>query len=178
MSKSPNMMGLNTNLANSNKWVAYFPIQSILGTKYNDIELHLTRFSLPQMEMGSTSVSYKGYTKYMPTKIMNPDTKELTLEYLIDEKWHNYKSLYLWMNSTEGNINKTVKDETIAPITPNMYLPLRIYLLDNFKRKVIQFLFENCWIKMFNDVALEANNPGQVNASFTCCYDRFSIENI
>jgi hypothetical protein len=89
------------------------------------------------MEMGSTSVSYKGYTKYMPTKIMNPDTKELTLEYLIDEKWHNYKSLYLWMNSTEGNINKTVKDETIAPITPNMYLPLRIYLLDNFKHKVI-----------------------------------------
>lgn len=45
--KSPNMMGLNTNLANSNKWIAYFPLEDNLGKKYNNLELHLVRFSLP-----------------------------------------------------------------------------------------------------------------------------------
>ena len=29
-----------------------------------------------------------------------------------------------------------------------------------------------------NDIALEANNPGEVTASFTFCYDRFVIENV
>lgn len=43
----PNLTGLNTNLANSNHWVAYLPIESVLGPKYNDLELHITRFSLP-----------------------------------------------------------------------------------------------------------------------------------
>mgnify|MGYP001771833846 CR=1 FL=1 len=45
--KSPNMMGLNTNLANGNHWIAYFPLEDLLGKKYRNIELHLTRFSLP-----------------------------------------------------------------------------------------------------------------------------------
>jgi len=29
-----------------------------------------------------------------------------------------------------------------------------------------------------NDIALEANNPGEVTASFTFCYDRFIIEDV
>ena len=45
--KSPNMMGLNTNLANGNHWIAYFPLEDFLGKKYRNIELHLIRFSLP-----------------------------------------------------------------------------------------------------------------------------------
>lgn len=172
------MNGLNTNLTNSNKWYAYFPIESILGRKYNGIELHLVRFSLPQMEMSSTEVSYKGYTKAIPTKVMNPATKELTLTYLVDEYWQNYKALYLWMSSTGGNINNVVANETISPIVPSDYLPLRIYLLDNYKRKRIQFCFSNCWIKLFNEISLEQNNPGEVEASFTCVYDEFKIEEI
>lgn len=178
MNMLPQLNGLNTNLTNSNKWYAYFPIESILGRKYNGIELHLVRFSLPQMEMSSTEVSYKGYTKAIPTKVMNPATKELTLTYLVDEYWQNYKALYLWMSSTGGNINNVVANETIQPIVPSDYLPLRIYLLDNYKRKRIQFCFSNCWIKLFNEISLEQNNPGEVEASFTCVYDEFKIEEV
>jgi hypothetical protein len=105
-------MGLNTNLTNSNKWFAYLPVSNVLGKKYNDLELHLTRFSLPQMVMGSMTASYRGYQKEMPTKIMNAETKELTFEFLIDEKWENYKALYALMSGTEGNINKVI-DENI-----------------------------------------------------------------
>lgn len=177
-SMMPKLSGLNTNLTNSNKWYAYFPIESILGKKYGGLELHLVRFSLPQMEMSSMEVSYKGYTKTIPSKVMNPATKELTLTYLVDEYWQNYKALYLWMSATEGNINNVVAGENIQPISPSNYLPLRIYLLDSYKRKRVQFCFSNCWIKLFNDIALEQNNPGEVEASFTCVYDQFTIEDI
>lgn len=177
-SMMPKLSGLNTNLTNSNKWYAYFPIESILGKKYGGLELHLVRFSLPQMEMSSMEVSYKGYTKTVPSKVMNPATKELTLTYLVDEYWQNYKALYLWMSATEGNINNVVAGENIHPISPSNYLPLRIYLLDSYKRKRVQFCFSNCWIKLFNDIALEQNNPGEVEASFTCVYDQFTIEDI
>lgn len=96
------------NLANSNKWFAYFPLEDILGRSYAGIEMHLTRFSLPQMEMGSTTVAYRGYQKAIPTKVMNPDTKELTLNYLVDANWQNYKALFLWMCGTEGIVNPVV----------------------------------------------------------------------
>lgn len=61
---------------------------------------------------------------------MNAGTKQLTLEYIVDADWKNYKALYLWMSSILGNINPVVADETVQPITPNIYIPIRIYLID------------------------------------------------
>lgn len=43
----PQTRGLNVNLANSNKWFAYFPLENVLGKSYDGLEMHLTRFSLP-----------------------------------------------------------------------------------------------------------------------------------
>jgi len=64
------------------------------------------------------------------------------LTYVVDENWHNYKALYAWISSPEGTLNPIVKDEVIQKISPSEYIPLRIYLLDNYKKKVIQFVFE------------------------------------
>lgn len=174
----PNMMGLNTNLATAKSWIAYFPLEDFLGKKYNNIELHLTRFSLPQMTMNTTTVSYKGYEKEIPTKVMNASTKELTLEYLVDQNWNNYKCLYKWMSGIYGTINPSIDISDVNGINPTNYIPLRIYLLDNYKKKVIQFFYANVFIKIFNDLALEASNPEEVTHSFTCCYDSFTIEDI
>lgn len=172
---APNLQGLNTNLAGSNAWFAYLPISNVLGKKYADLELHLTRFSLPQMVMASTTVSYRGYQKEIPTKLMNAESKELTFEFLVDEHWENYKALYTLMSGTEGNLNKVI-DEKLHPISPEDYIPIRIYLLDNYKRKVIQFLFENAWLKIFNEIALEVQSSDEVTASVTFAYDRFLVE--
>ena len=177
MKAVPQMMGLNTNLANQNKWIGYLPISNILGKKYADLELHLTRFSLPQMVMASTTVPFRGYQKEIPLKLMNAENKELTFEFLVDERWENYKSLYALMSGTEGNLNKVI-NEKLQPISPENYIPIRIYLLDNYKRKVIQFLFENAWLKIFNDIALEVQNSDEVTASVTFAYDRFLVEPI
>ena len=176
--KSPNMMGLNTNLANSNKWIAYFPLEDNLGKKYSNLQLHLVRFSLPQMVMSSSMVPYKGYQKEIPLKVMNSETKELTLEYLVDQNWNNYKCLFKWMSGIYGTINPTINTSDINGINPTDYVPLRIYLLDNYKKKVIQFYFQNCWIKTFNDLALEASNPEEITHSFTVSYDNYTIEDI
>lgn len=173
-----NMYGLNTNLTNSNKWFAYLPLENILGRKYQNLDLHLTRFSLPQMEMGSMEVAFRGYKKQIPTKIMNAETKELTLEYLVDADWRNYKSLFAWMSGVEGTFNPTVQNEVVEKVSPLDYLPLRIYLLSPYKKKLVQFVFENCWIRLFNDIALEQNNPNEVTHSFTCVYDNYTIEDI
>ena len=174
----PTMMGLATDYANSNKWFAYFPLESNLGKRAQNLELHLTRFSLPQMVMGSMTVPFKGYQKEMPTKVMNAESKELTLEYIVDSNWNNYKCLFKWMSGIYGTINPSIDISDVNGVNPSDYVPLRIYLLDSFKKKIIQFLFENCWIKMFNDLALEVNNSDEVHHSFTVVYDRYSIEDV
>lgn len=174
---NPNLLGLGTNYAATNLWYAYLPLENILGKKYSNLDLHIKRFNIPQLEMGSMETPYKGYKKQMPTKVLNSEAKELTLTYIIDEKWHNYKSLFAWISGINGTLNPIVNEE-IKGISPSQYIPLRIYLLDNYKQKVIQFYFENCWIKYFGEVQLDVANSNEIEHSFTFCYDRYYIEDV
>lgn len=171
------LYGMDINYAAANSWYAFLPLENILGAKYKNLNLHLTRFTIPQMVMQSTTVSYKGVEKKIPTKVFNSGDKSLTLDYIVDEKWQNYRSLFAWMSGVTGTINGSTQDENHG-IQPSDYISLRIYLLDNYKRRIIQFVFENCWIETFNDISLEQNNSGEVTHSFTFNYDYYYIEDI
>lgn len=170
--------GMHTNLAVSNKWFCYLPLEDVLPKKYKNIQLHVKRFSLPQMLQTSQTVSFKGYQKEIPTKVINAESKELTIEYLIDENWESYKGLYAWMSGGVGVINPVTDDKNEQTVSPSDYLTLRIFLLNNYKKKIIQFAFYNCWIKTFNDLALESDSSEEIVGSFTFCYDRYVIENV
>ena len=87
--------------------------------------------------MGSTTVSFKGYAKEIPTKVLNAENKELTLSYIVDENWQNYRALFAWISAPEGTLNPIINEDTSSRIQPTEYIPLRIYLLDNYKQKKI-----------------------------------------
>lgn len=48
------------------------------------MNLHLTRFSIPQLEQTSMTVPFRGYDKEVPAKVLNAGTKQVTLEYIVD----------------------------------------------------------------------------------------------
>lgn len=171
------MHGLNTNFSHSNKWVGYFPIANVLGKKYSNLELNLTRVAIPQMVMGSTTTSFKGYTFEIPTKLIDSETKEIVVEYIVDEKWQNYKSFFKWCSATEGQLNKVADISDVKSVSMTDFLDCRIWLIDSFKNRIIDFVFENCWIKNFNELQLEANNPEEVHHSLTLAYSNFYIAN-
>jgi len=96
MNPRPNMTGMDQSMAIANQWFAYLPLEDTLGKRYKNLELHLRQFSIPQIEMGSMEFSSHGYSKQVSTGVLNAGTKELTLSYLVDEYWQNFKSLWSW----------------------------------------------------------------------------------
>lgn len=180
------MQGLDKNFAIQNKWIMLVPMQNLNPEKYRNLELQLTRFTLPQMVVGSTSTTFKGYTIEMPTGIMNAESREITINYIIDEKWESYRSLFAWSaafgvlvptNSTDAHTasmyGSTYPTSNTA-ITSN-FLNCRIWLIDNYKNRIIDFMFHDCWIKNFADLALDYANASEVQHSFTMAYSRFEI---
>lgn len=175
--RDPYIFNLDTNYAIENKWYGYFPLEDVLGKKYKNLNLHLTKFNIPQLMQGSMEASFRGYSKEMPTKVLLPGSKELNLEYIVDANWQNYRSLYALISNIHGTINPVSTDEKKG-ILPSEYLPLRIYLLGPYKKKIIQFLFEDCWIKVFNEISLDVNSSSEVHHSFTVVFDKYTIEDI
>lgn len=183
------MQGLDKNFAIQNKWIMLVPMQNLNPDKYRNLELQLTRFTIPQIQIGSTSTSFKGYSVEYPTGVLNAESKEITINYIIDEKWESYKSLYRWAASFGVLVPTNTVDEKVSiqygstyptsntAITTN-YLNCRIWLIDNYKNRIIDFMFHDCWMKYFADLALDYANASEVQHSFTLAYSRFEILDI
>lgn len=175
--KNPQIFNMDVNYANENKWLGYYPIEDVLGKRYKNLNLHITKFNIPQLMQSSTEVSFRGYAKEIPTKVLMSGTKELNIEYIVDSNWENYRSLYALISNINGTINPVSTDEKTG-ILPAEYLPFRIYLLGPYKKKIIQFLFEDTWIKIFNDLSLDVNSPNEVHHSFTLVFSNYKIEDV
>ena len=129
------------------------------------------------MVMGSTTTSFKGYSFEFPTHVMDADTKEIVIEYIVDEKWMNYKSLYTWCSATEGQINQVADTSNVETIAMKDFVDCRIWLIDSFKNRIIDFVFQNCWIKSFQELSLESASAEEVHHSVVLAYSNFYIDN-
>ena len=173
----PQIFNMDVNYANENKWYAHLPIEDCLGKKFKNLNLHLTAFSIPQLMQSSITASFKGYEKEMPGKVLIPSTKEVRLEYIVDADWSNYRALYAFLSNINGTINPVSEDEKTG-ILPVEYLPLRIYLLSPYKKKLVQFVFEDCWIKVFDEISLNVNSSDIVKHSFVMVFDKYYIDDV
>lgn len=169
--------GLERHAAITNKWIGYVPLESVLGKEYKNLELRLTRFTMPPIEIGTSTVSFKNYSLEVPTHVMNSDTKEVVFEYIVDEDFENYSALYNWASGI-GNIvdigEENNADRTQGLIT-NSLIPVRVWLLDSYKKVRREFLFEGAFIKQFNDLQLDFSQANEIHHSFTLAYYDFKI---
>jgi len=188
--------GLNTNRAIANKWIGYVPLRNALGKKYKNLELDLVRFTIPQVSVGTTSMSFKGVSFKFPTKTLNEGDRSITFEYKVNEDWYNYRSLYTWASSV-GSINPIEKsawegllsDQSSADVLgvsaaasgaagiENM-LNCRVWLLNNFKKRILDFVFHGCFIERFADLSLDAGSTDEITHSFTMAYAYMTMEPI
>lgn len=186
------LQGLHTNRAISNKWIGFVPIESALGKNYKNLELELRRFTIPQVNVGTSTTSFKGISYELPTHVLNPDSREITFEYVVDADWYNYKALYLWasslgtLNPVDGTALKASAESKnviqalgTTPAASGIYndlLNCRVWLLSPYKKRIIDFTFYNCFIKSFSDLALDMTNAEEITHSFSLAYTHMTID--
>ena len=180
------MNGRNTELGHQNKFVMVIPIQEAVGEKFGkNLEINLTRFTLPQIQIGSTQVQFKGYTVDLPTKLINEGSKEITIEYLMDERWNTYRALYAWAANVGIIVPITSEAAAAAsftgstasqiPVDAGIFLRCRVWLLDHYKRRILDIAFNDCWISNFAELAMDVSQPSEVHHSFTLHYSSFEL---
>ena len=70
--------------ASKNKWIADIPLYLVLGPSYQNVNLRLSTFTIPSIEMGTDKVSYRSIEIERPTYTMSPGSKEITFNYFIN----------------------------------------------------------------------------------------------
>ena len=176
-----NTYGLDPNYAAENKWYMYLPMKNVLGNASADLNLSITQFYLPGLEIGTVDTSFKGYTVTVPEpKLINPNSKTMKFRYIINDDWYNYCTLYTWacklgILNNLSDVNTTIQDAAHAEGT-SKYLTARLYLLSPFKKKLVEFVFEYAFLKNFGEILLTYENSNPVTHDITLSYNFFSID--
>ena len=178
------MMSTNQlNYAVQNKWIADIPVSMILENT-GDISLNLTTFAIPAVDINAVTVNFKGTSIETPGSVVQASSKELTFNYIIDSNWANYKVLYKYVDQL-ARFTKIVKSEEYSTrglgntLYKKFSIPITVYLLNEFKDRVMEFKYYNCWIKSFAELSMSYTDvPSEVTHSFTIAYSDFELKAI
>lgn len=173
-----------SNLANSSRWIATIPI-SLIDPSLTDVEINLADFSIPPVEIGKIEASFKGQSIALPGTTLQPGTKEITFSYLIADSWNNYYSLYKWcdmlipQSTILGDASTRPLDTEEWTAVKEYLLPVRVFLLDEFKNPILRIEYHNCWVTVFGELRLSyQDDPTSLLHSFTITYTDFVIEKV
>ena len=163
-----------------NKWIADIALSTI-SPDIKDVSLHLADFSIPAVNVGGTSVSYKGIAQEIPTHTIQPIDRNITFSYMIDITWENYFTLYQWANLL-GNIENVLPTAQPLKLTDTIAtkaiksVPINVYLINAYKTPILKLVYTNCWIKHFTELSLSyQDEPDSIKHSFTFAYSDFKL---
>ncbi len=163
------------NLATQNRWICVIPLQTIFkDLPKKRLALNLTSFSLPEFSVGTTDVSFQGVTMQIPN-FVRTQSKEISLEYLISSDYFQYRILHKWLGLIVQQVG--AGSNSSGGFMTDFVLPIRVFLLSEFKNPVLEVVYNNCWIKSFGPLNLDSQNPSApvIKHMFTVAYTDFTI---
>lgn len=165
-----------TNFATNLRWIANIPL-SILFPNEDDPALALTQFDIPEMETGSTNMSYMGYEIEVPTGVLHPGNKNVTFNYLLDSKLETYWLLYNWMQMVSTHIHDPIEGIDDLNKFLGKTIPITVYILDEYKKPTFKITYHDCWIKSLGNLSMSyQDEPMELENSFTIAYSRHTVE--
>jgi hypothetical protein len=163
--------------ATKNKWYAVLPL-SLISRDFKDTTIQLQEFTIPRIYIGEADMTIKGVTVKIPNRTYNPSNKTITFHYLIDSLWNSYYNLYQWVGVYPSIDNPTPNSKYVLNSTENSFwtIPIYVYLLDEFKNKIIKVTYFDCWPTEFAqfDVAY-TSEPDVMAHSFAVNYSRHEV---
>lgn len=166
------------NLATQSRWMAILPVNQIFPSERKSLSLNLTKFTLPEVTIGSNEVRYQGSFMEVPSRIIDPASKTLEFTYLVSSDFYQYKMLHKWAQFIAYNANQPappdVKDR--AENLLNYAFPVTIILLSEYKKPLISIRYNNCWIKNFGPLSMDYQaNDEPVIHTFAMSYSNFEF---
>jgi hypothetical protein len=166
------------NLATQTRWMAILPVNQIFPQERKALSLNLTKFDLPEVEIGSVSVNYLGNFVEIPTKVIQPTAKTIQFSYLVSSDFYQYRILHKWVQFIAYNETirapKEVREQ--AKQMKSVTFPVTVVLLSEFKKPIISIRYNDCWVKQFGTLSLDYQSADEpVIHNFTLAYSNFEF---
>lgn len=153
----------------------------IIDDKPATIEpLQLTVYGgvVPAASVPNISQGYAGQTQHI-TSMHRPDYSPLTVNFIVDNRYHNYYIMWKWFNglneAIQGvyNIDGTqVKSRGLYDYQTNMTL----YGLDEYNKKTVAFKYLHAFVTGMGGIEYNYQDSGIITSNVTFQFDQLNME--
>jgi len=170
------------NLATGSKWIAEIPFSSIFTDVKLNVNLNITKCTMPGMNSLPTETSYQAYKVSVPSRVQAMESRDLVLEYILSSDYNQYILLQRWINASVTNkfINGVKLNEVDDAFEESVKIPISLILLSEFKKEVLRVKYHNCFITKIDPLALkyDINEEEILKHQFTCTFTHYTIEKV
>jgi hypothetical protein len=165
------------NFFTDNRWIANIPTRNIDPTAESDLAYNLVDFDIPTLGLSTSQVSQLGYTYEYPTNVREYN-KELTFQYILESDFKQYKFLYQWYTKIASEAGAGVQQGISgAGMMEHISTTIRTYLLSEYSNVVVNFKFNNCFLKELGGFKLKYVGDAQVMVgTFKVAFENFELE--
>lgn len=161
------------NLLTGTRWLAVLPTKALNPDQSSESTyFNLTDYTINPLSLATVNADWLGYTVEMPSPFVRNDNKTFTFNYVMDSNMHQYIMLYNWFSKMCREEGSGFPDYTNEVVKSFMF-PIRVLILSEFKKPVLEVIYEDCWIQELGRVEFNyQGNAEVVKSSFTIKYQR------
>lgn len=138
---------------------------------------------VPQIEVPPIPVPFGGQT-YNVTSTSRPNYQPLDVNFVIDNKFHNYWVLWKWLamlnhprtSSYEGKIGLE-REQLVKTIGQAEYeTTISVWSLNEYNIPIIEFTFYNSFITSLGSITYSYRDNNMIESSFRLQYSQFDVK--
>lgn len=138
------------------------------------LEMAVFKANIPTVSAPSKSVPFGGGGVLRTPGTRIDEYTPLDVQFVIDSRYRNYNLLHKWItklpDTGDGDLSEVPKPD-------NIKATFALYALDEYKRPVVRFLFEDAFPTSLGGFDLNTRNQGDdIIGSITFDFNRFSVK--
>lgn len=161
--------------------------QSVSNELINIDPLQLSIYGtvVPTIQIPPNDLRFAGQT-YNISSYSRPNYAPLTVNFIVDNKFHNYWILWKWLTifndpktsyytGTDSKL-ETWKDRVQDGILTEYQANFSIFSLNEYNQKIVEFLFYNGFIINLGGITYDYNDPEFIKATAEFQYSQFDVK--
>jgi len=152
-----------------------------IGTEKLGVKpLQLTVYGgvVPSASVPNIANGFSGQTQHI-TSMHRPDYSQLVINFVVDNRFHNYYTMWLWFNGMNNtftgayNINRNdVKKRGLYDYQANMTL----FGLDEYNKPVVSFTYLHAFVVGMGGIEYNYQDSGILTSNVTFQFDQLDIQ--
>ena len=150
--------------------------------KIDPLQLSIYGSPVPSVNIPAIDMGFGGQV-YKTSTFSRPAYDPLTINFVIDNGYKNYWTIWSWLNLLNDFKKSTATPHTLGENSIQVKNPMSdytstftIYGMDEYNNKIISFKYTNAFPTQLSEISFSNQDPTEINSSAVFVFNQLQVD--